>query len=109
MPSLCFTTVDRGWRGRDTPLEIQTCEPSGNKVPEPNLEVGDSDPGQSQSLQTGVSATHFSWGEGCKSFDGDLVVWADLVVVSGVLEGQGQHSLFLQICLYREKERKKFS
>ncbi len=42
--------------------------------------------------------SYLSWNEGFESFDGDLVIRADPVIVRWVAEGQRQQTLFLQVC-----------
>lgn len=46
-----------------------------------------------------VNDAHLAGGKGCEACDGDLVIRADFVIVSGVGKSQGQHALLLQVGL----------
>ena len=48
---------------------------------------------------TAAVETHLSGGKLRQSQEGDLIVGGDLVVVGSVGEGEGQHTLLLEVCL----------
>ena len=55
-----------------------------------------------------VAQETFELGSRSKGFEtkkGDLIIGSDLVIVGLVVEGQGQHTLLLQVCLVDSKGR----
>lgn len=80
LPSLCFKTAWRGWT-----------------EPERDVILTGINERLCWSRYPGVMPTYFSWSESFEASDGDFVIWADLVIVWWVAEGQWQQTLLLQV------------